>query len=160
MTVSVYRKALDETAQNGFLSKENEEKYMAELEKTFNRSFWHGGYYLGENLDEWSRQSGNQSPVQKKFLGRVTNFFARSMIAEVTLEAGDFPQDGQALVTGKTTGALELEKCHFMLDEKYPENAPKGSQITFKVDRKVRRGDLFYQQIPRRFGYKNEDDKQ
>ena len=158
--VSVYRQALDEAAQNGFLCKGNEEKYMAELEKTFNRSFWHGGYYLGENLDEWSRQSGNQSPVQKKFLGRVTNFFARSMIAEVTLEAGDFPQDGQALITGKITGALELEKCHFMLDEKYPENAPKGSQITFKVDRKVRRGDLFYQQIPRRFGYKNEDDKQ
>lgn len=158
--VSVYRKALDETAQNGFLSKENEEKYMAELEKTFNRSFWHGGYYLGENLDEWSNQSGNQSPVQKKFLGRVTNFFARSMIAEITLEAGSFPQDGQALISGKITGALELAKCHFMLDEKFPDIAPKGSQITFKVDRKVRRGDLFYQQIPRKFGTLNhEEDK-
>ena len=63
----------------------------------------------------------------------------------------------KALITGKITGALEIEKCHFMLNEKYPEIAPKTSQITFKVDRKVRRGDLFYQQIPRRFGFKNEE---
>ena len=151
--VSVYREGLDEIAEKGFLSDESASRLMARLEKTFNRSFWHGGYYLGENLDEWSKLSGNQSPVQKKFLGRVTNFFARSMIAEITLEAGEFPQDGQALITGKITGAMELEKCHFMLDEKYPEIAPKGSQITFKVDRKVRRGDLFYQEIPRKFGY-------
>jgi putative protease len=149
----VYRQALDEVAANGFLSDASAELLMAKLEKTFNRSFWHGGYYLGENLDEWSKLSGNQSPVQKKFLGRVTNFFARSMIAEVTLEAGDFPQDSQALITGKITGALEIEKCRFMLDETYPESAPKGSLITFKVDRKVRRGDLFYLQTPRKFGY-------
>lgn len=154
--VSVYRQALDEVAANGFLSDENAAVLMAKLEKTFNRSFWHGGYYLGENLDEWSNFSGNQSPVQKCYLGKVTNFFARSMIAEVTLEAGEFPQDSQALITGKITGALELDKCHFMLDEKYPDLAPKGSQITFKVDRKVRRGDLFYRQIPRRFGFKNQ----
>lgn len=151
--VSVYREALDETARNGFLSDESSARLMAKLEKTFNRSFWHGGYYLGENLEEWSKLSGNQSPVQKKFLGKVTNFFNRSMIAEVTLEAGEFSQDAQALITGKITGALELEKCHFMLDEAYPEVAPKGSQITFKVDRKVRRGDIFYLQIPRKFGY-------
>ena len=82
------------------------------------------------------------------------------MIAEITLEAGSFPQDGQALISGKITGALELAKCHFMLDEKFPDIAPKGSQITFKVDRKVRRGDLFYQQIPRKFGTLNhEEDK-
>lgn len=155
--VSVYRQALDEVAEKGFLPQEKIDVFMTKLDKTFNRSFWHGGYYLGENLDEWSDFSGNQSPVQKKFLGKVTNFFARSMIAEVTLEAGSFPQDGQALIAGKITGALEIEKCHFMLNEKYPEIAPKTSQITFKVDRKVRRGDLFYQQIPRRFGFKNEE---
>jgi putative protease len=155
--VSVYREALDEVAVNGSLSEASLNHLMAKLEKTFNRSFWHGGYYLGENLDEWSKLSGNQSPMQKKFLGRVTNFFARSMIAEVTLEAGDFPQDAPALVIGKITGALEIEKCHFMLDEAYPENAPKGSQITFKVDRKVRRGDIFYLHVPRKFGYSDKD---
>ena len=80
------------------------------------------------------------------------------MIAEVTLEAGDFEQNSQALICGKITGAMEIEKCHFMLDEKYPDIAPKGSQITFKVDRKVRRGDLFYQQIPRKFGYRTESE--
>lgn len=157
--VSVYREALDETASSGTLSAESFERLMAKLEKTFNRSFWHGGYYLGENMDEWSRNSGNQSPVQKKFLGRVTNFFARSMIAEITLEAGDFPQDANALITGKITGAMEIEKCHFMLDEAYPEIAPKGSQITFKVDRKVRRGDIFYLQTPRKFGYLSRDEE-
>ena len=157
--VSVYREALDEAASSGTLSAESFERLMAKLEKTFNRSFWHGGYYLGENMDEWSRNSGNQSPVQKKFLGRVTNFFARSMIAEITLEAGDFPQDANALITGKITGAMEIEKCHFMLDEAYPEIAPKGSQITFKVDRKVRRGDIFYLQTPRKFGYLSRDEE-
>jgi putative protease len=150
--VSVYRQALDETAENGFLSDESAANLMAKLEKTFNRSFWHGGSYLAKNLEEWSKFSGNQSPVQKKILGRVTNFFNRSMIAEVTLEAGDFTQDAQALITGKITGAMEIEKCRFMLDEAYPDKAPKGSKITFKVDRKVRRGDIFYLQTPRKFG--------
>ena len=156
--VSVYREALDETVARGALAEEKINILMAKLEKTFNRSFWHGGYYLGENMDEWSSCSGNNSPVQKKFLGRVSNYFARSMIAEVTLEAGDFPQDAQALITGKITGALELAKCHFMLDEAYPEIAPKGSKITFKVERKVRRGDIFYLQIPRKFGYLSKEE--
>ena len=34
-----------------------------------------------------------------------------SMIAEITLEAGDFPQDANALITGKITGAMEIEKA-------------------------------------------------
>ena len=54
---------------------------------------------------------------------------------------------------------MEIEKCHFMLDEAYPEIAPKGSQITFKVDRKVRRGDIFYLQTPRKFGYLSRDEE-
>ena len=53
-----------------------------ELLRVFNRQFWHGGYYLGEEWDTWSGCSNSLALEQRRHLGRVMRWYARPQVAE------------------------------------------------------------------------------
>jgi putative protease len=139
----VYREALD-ACLDGTFSVERALEWERRLEKTFNRGFWKGGYYLGEPVEAWAAASGNRSGKRKTHIGKITNYFAKIGVAEITLDAGGLKRDDEFVVVGPTTGALTAEAGNILLDGVDVPEAYKGDVISVEIPRKARRNDKVY----------------
>lgn len=150
--VSVYHQAIEMIENKEFISRKQKDEFVNELDKVFNRGFWHGGYYLGENLDEWCNIGGSNSRYHKIFVGKVSGFFGKIQVAELTLEASTLSRGDRILIMGHTTGAFEFELDDFLLHGQAVDNAPQKSLITLKIGKKVRINDMVYKLVERKFG--------
>ena len=150
--VSVYREALDKIENGQHLSPEEKSNYVAELEKVFNRKFWHGGYYLGENLSEWCNIGGSNAKYHKVCVGKVNKYFNKIQVAELYLDAGSFAEGDKILIIGPTTGALELTAENIVTHGVKSNKAEQKSVVTLQVPAKVRENDLVYRLDERIFG--------
>lgn len=127
--------------------------WMARLSQVFNRGFWQGGYYLGVEWGEWSASANSRAARRKVHIGKITNYYARSSVAEISLEAGGFRPSDTLLITGPTTGALEFEPDAIReeIDNcmESVATAPKGHVVYVAVSEKVRRNDKVYRMQPK-----------
>jgi len=150
-TVSAYKEAVKLWTENNFTI-ELAQKLVDNLEKVFNRGFWHGGYYLGEPLGEWCGISGSKAKFEKKYVGYVTNYFVKIGIAEITMIADELKTKDKIVFIGPTTGALEVDINELRVDYKKVCQAGKGDVVSVKVPERVRRQDKVYLMKLRRFG--------
>lgn len=138
-----YREAIDSIA-DGTFSAEKVEGWMKQLETVYNRGFW-SGYYLGQELGEWSPNSGSSATQKKIYIGKGRHFYPKSNIAEFLIEAYDLNIGDKVLIQGPTTGSQEIVIEHMMVDGK--EGATKASKsdvVTFKTEFRVRPSDKLY----------------
>ena len=138
-----YREAIDSIA-DGTFSVEKVEGWMKPLETVYNRGFW-SGYYLGQELGEWSPNSGSSATQKKIYIGKGRHFYPKSNIAEFLIEAYDLNIGDRVLIQGPTTGSQEIVIEHMMVDGK--EGATKASKsdvVTFKTEFRVRPSDKLY----------------
>ena len=143
ITTRAYRQAAD-AIEAGNWSPELAERLREELSTVFNRGFW-DGYYQGARLGEWSKVYGNQASRTKVYLGRVADYYARLGVAEIKMETGSFRVGDPLLITGPTTGVVEVEVAEIRLDDAHIlEEAAKGDLCSIAVPEKVRRGDKVY----------------
>ncbi|MBD3319312.1 U32 family peptidase [Candidatus Woesearchaeota archaeon] len=141
--VSVYTQAI-KSINEGTYAKENIDKWIAELKTVYNRGFWHGGYYLGKKLGEWSGQYGSQATEKKTFVGLITNYYSHKKLARVIIQSGGLSLGDTILITGPTTGVC-YQKIESLHDDTGPiTKAEKGSDITFPASEKARRGDKLF----------------
>jgi putative protease len=138
-----YREAID-AIKNGEYTPDRIDKWESELKTVFNRGFWHGGYYLGEESDMWSGVGENQASVKKIRVGFIRNYYAKVKAAEIELTDGSLETGRRILITGKTTGAIYSEVKEIRLDYKTVASAPKGSLISIPLEQKVRLGDELF----------------
>ncbi|MEG0837106.1 MAG: peptidase U32 family protein [Akkermansia sp.] len=150
---SVYREAAS-ACLDGSYSASRVEGWLTRLSSVFNRGFWQGGYYLGTEWDTWSGSSSNKATLHKVHIGKVVNWFSKSGIAGISLEAGGFTCGDRLLITGATTGAIELVPD--AMKKEMPDGemldvslAGKGDTIYLAVSAKVRRNDKVYLMRPR-----------
>ncbi|MDR2206028.1 MAG: U32 family peptidase [Flavobacteriaceae bacterium] len=138
-----YREAID-SISNGTFSQEKVNEWMKLLENVYNRGFW-SGYYLGQELGEWSPNPGSNATQKKIYIGKGRHFYPKSNIAEFLIEAYDLALGDKILIQGPTTGSQEMVMEQMMIDEK-PEakKASKSDVITFKTDFRVRPSDKLY----------------
>jgi putative protease len=114
------------------------------LARVFNRGFW-DGYYLGQKLGEWTASYGSQATRKKEYVAKCTNFFKKASVAEFTMESGQITAGQELLITGETTGALELIAADMRdYDEQPTDMVAKGEIFTIRVPQVVRRGDRLY----------------
>lgn len=150
---SVYKEAA-QACRNGTYSPNLIEIWLERLRRVFNRGFWQGGYYLGKPWGEWSGTSVNRASVHKVHIGKVTNYFRKSGIAEIFLEAAPLSTGQDILITGPTTGAIELTPVSLKVElnpgclTEVPL-AEKGRTIYILSPDKVRRNDKVYYLRPR-----------
>jgi len=117
---------------------------MKQLETVYNRGFW-SGYYLGQELGEWSANSGSSATQKKVYIGKGRHFYPKSNIAEFLIEAYDLNIGDKVLIQGPTTGSQEMIVEQMMIDEKpEAEKASKSDVITFKTNFRVRPSDKLY----------------
>ena len=116
------------------------------LETVFNRGFW-DGYYLGQRLGEWSEVYGSKATKRKILLGKVTNYFTNLGVGEFKIESGELAVGDVALITGTTTGVIEMQVAEIRVDLKAVEKVGKGTLFSMSVPEKVRRGDKLYKMV-------------
>lgn len=125
-------------------------EYAAELKErlntVFNRGFW-GGYYLGKPLGEWSRHYGSSAVKKRQYVGKVTNFFKNISVAELAVEAAPLSVGEEVIVTGNTTGIVEMTPSEIRVDLKPVDTAPQGVRCSFAVAETVHRGDKVYKLV-------------
>jgi putative protease len=141
-----YREAIDAVA-DGTFTKEKVADWMQRLETVYNRGFW-SGYYLGQQLGEWSDNPGSSATQKKVYIGKGQHFYPKTNIAEFLIEAYDLEVGDKVLIQGPTTGSQEMVVEEMVVDKKEgATKAMKSDVITFKTDFRVRPSDKLYKVV-------------
>lgn len=145
---SCYRRAADAVC-DGTYTPELAAGLKKELAEVFNRGFW-DGYYQGAKLGEWSEVYGSQASLKKVYCGKVTNWFDRIGVAEISVESCPLSRGDRAMAIGSTTGVVEFTVEDMRVNLQPAELAPKGVRCSVAVDpsicpdQRLRRGDKIY----------------
>lgn len=140
-----YHEAVKAVCENDF-TPEKLETWNQELGTVYNRGFW-DGYYQGRKLGEWSEKYGSQATRKKIYVGKITNYFAKSKIAEVKIEAQPLRAGEDVLVIGPTTGVVENKATEIWLDEKQVQEVNKGDLCTIPFGEFLRPSDKLYKWV-------------
>ena len=107
--VSAYRRALDFYAKNrgkrGWQKRFDEVKkeLLASVEQVYNRGF-SSGFYSGKPIGQWSARPQNASPLKKRFVGTVVNYFKKLSVAEIAVQDAPFAVGDELFIEGTSTG--------------------------------------------------------
>lgn len=145
-TIKCYREALDSIA-DGTYTEEKISDWMARLETVYNRGFW-GGYFLGQELGEWTDASGSKATQKKVYLGKGMHYYSKAGIAQFKIEAQQLRKGDKILITGPTTGVVEAEITTMRVDDHEADVATRGSEVTFPLDSIIRSSDKLYKVVP------------
>ena len=146
-TVECYREAADAVC-DGTYTPEFAASLKSRLAEVFNRGFW-DGYYQGALLGEWSKVYGSEATMKKVYLGKVTNWFDRINVAEITVETNDLHKGDKLMVIGNTTGVAEFTVDDMRVDFEPCETAPKGVKCSLASEHKLHRGDKVFLWMPK-----------
>ena len=145
---SCYRRAADAVC-DGTYSPELAAELKTELAEVFNRGFW-DGYYQGAYLGQWSEVYGSQATRTKIYCGKITNWFDRIGVAEISVESVPVHRGDRLMVTGATTGVVEFDASDLRVNLEAAEIAEKGVRCSVAVDPSIcpdgrlRRGDKVF----------------
>ncbi|HPT22431.1 MAG TPA: peptidase U32 family protein [Bacteroidales bacterium] len=141
-----YREAADAVAEGTF-SEEKVAEWTKRLSTVFNRGFWNG-YYLGQRLGEWSTSYGSSATKRKIYLGKITNYFRKLGVAEIKLETGDLERGETILITGPTTGVIEMTISELRDENENPaEKVLKGTLCSIPSASLLRRSDKVFKWV-------------
>ena len=145
---SCYRRAAD-AVSGGTYSPELAASLKGELAEVFNRGFW-DGYYQGAYLGQWSDVYGSQATRKKVYCGKVTNWFDRIGVVEISVESVPLHVSDRVMAIGATTGVVEFDVTDMRVNLKPASEAGKGVRCSVAVDPSIcpdgrlRRGDKIY----------------
>lgn len=141
-TARCYRAAADAVC-DGSYTPGLAAKLKAELAEVFNRGFW-DGYYQGAYLGQWSEVYGSQATRRKVYCGKVTNWFDRIGVAEITVESAALSLGDEVMAIGATTGVVEFKIEDMRVNLQSVASAGKGVRCSVAVPERLRRGDKIY----------------
>lgn len=137
-----YKEAVNAVLQ-GTYTKEKIQEWDKQLATVYNRGFW-SGYYLGQEMGEWSDTHGSQATVRKTFIGQGIKYYPKSAIAEFRLDSHSLAVGEKILITGPTTGVVELVVEELRVDNQPVTHVKKGVLFTTPVAEIVRPSDKLY----------------
>ena len=139
---SCYRRAADAVC-DGTYTPELAASLKEELSEVFNRGFW-DGYYQGAYLGQWSDVYGSQATRKKVYCGKVTNWFDRIGVAEISVESAPLKVGDEVMVIGSTTGVVEFTVDDMRVNLEPAQEAAKGVRCSVAAPSRLRRGDKLY----------------
>ncbi|MGB4206016.1 MAG: peptidase U32 family protein [Bacteroidales bacterium] len=137
-----YREAVD-AIEEGTFGPEKLKIWNERLAQVYNRGYWEG-YYLGKTLPEWTDAYGSKATRRKTYVGKVTNYFSKAGVAEITMESGALSVGDKYLILGPTTGVAESVISEIRVDELPVNKSVKGEICSIPVNETVRRSDKLY----------------
>jgi U32 family peptidase len=142
----VYREALDSIYEKSY-NQEKVEEWVKKLDAVYNRGFW-GGYYLGKQLGEWTDKSGSSATQTKVYLGKAIHYYPKARIAHFKIESQTLTTGDEIMISGPNTGIVESKVEKLMVNDMFVNEAVKGDECTFILDRPIKRSDKLYKLIP------------
>ena len=140
-----YKEAIHAYCNNTF-SEEKIKDWDERLKRVFNRGFWNG-YYLGQQLGEWSDKYGNEATERKMYIGKAIKYFSKLGVAEFLIETQKLKVGDKILITGPTTGAVFMDVEEIRVDLKPVEETIKGERFSIKIEEKIRPSDKIFKLI-------------
>jgi len=141
VVVESYRKAID-LFEDGGLTEDIKNELIDRMQRVYNRGF-ETGFYLGKPIYEWAGVYGSKATTKKIRIGKIENYYNKSMVAVVRVEENDINRGDEYYIIGPTTGVIEGRLDSMLIEGEDANIAKKGSIITFK-SKKCRPGDEFY----------------
>jgi putative protease len=131
----------------GTYTKEKVNKWKEELATVFNRGFW-DGYYLGKTMGEWCNENGSKSSKRKIYLAKGLKYFEQAKVGEFKCESHSLSVGDEIIITGPTTGYLQMTIEELRVDAQKRDKVNKGEVFTISVSEKVRPSDKLYKLVP------------
>jgi len=122
-------------------------EWKERLATVYNRGFW-DGYYLGRKMGEWSDEYGSKATKKKLFLGKNTNYFDKVGVGEFQCESHSLAIGDEVIITGPTTGYLQIQVQELRVDNIPTDKVSKGDIFSFAVPERVRPSDKLYKLVP------------
>ena len=146
-TTECYRKAADAICE-GTYTPELAASLKESLSEVFNRGFW-DGYYQGAYLGQWSEIYGSHATRRKVYCGKVSNWFDRIDVAEISVEATPLSVGDEIMIIGSTSGVTQLTVSDMRVNLKPCARAEKGERCSVVIPaapgtEHVRRGDKVF----------------
>jgi putative protease len=141
--VSVYRKAIDLYFEKS-LTIEVKKELLDQLGEVYNRGFSTGFYFGAPGKDDYAGIYGSKATTRKEFVGRVTNYYKIPQVAEITMETGNLESGNKILISGETTGVVELKIDKIIFEDKAVTQVGKGNIFTVFCEEPVRPRDSVY----------------
>ena len=140
--VKCYKEAI-KAVLDGQFTEEKKDQWDERLASVFNRGFW-DGYYQGQTMGEWNKNYGSNATERKIYVGRGVKYFSKLGVAEFTCEAHEFSVGDKLLITGPTTGVMDVTVSEIRLELDPVQTAPKGTHVSIPVPDKVRPSDKLF----------------
>ncbi len=140
--VRCYREAID-AVLHGEFTDEKKAEWDERLSRVFNRGFW-DGYYQGQRLGEWATKHGSEATEKKMYCAKGIRYYSKLQVAEFKIEATPLHVGDRILITGPTTGALNMTVQEIRYDLKPVDVAQQGWRVSIPVDRKIRPSDKLF----------------
>jgi U32 family peptidase len=141
----VYKDAVH-SIHEGTFTKENKQHWNEQLKSVFHRGFW-DGYYLGRKMGEWAEFGGSQSTKTREYVGKITNYFSKLNVMEISLESGQLSIGDEILIIGNTTGVVEMNIPEIRVNLQPVQTAMKGDVTSVPLNELVRRNDKVYKLV-------------
>jgi putative protease len=82
--------------------------------------------------------------MKKAYVAKNLNYFAKAGVAEFLCEAGSLSAGDRILISGPSTGVIEMDTPVIRVDEAETQTTNAGQRFSIVVPRKVRRADKLY----------------
>lgn len=141
--VSTYRKAIDLYYENK-LTGELQKEFVEKLKKVYNRGFSPGFYFGEPGSESYAKTYGSIATTRKVYIGKVLNYYKKSGVAFIRLEADELKAGDSIYIIGSTTGVVEIQIEKMMQEENELSMVSKGNDITILCQERVRQYDKVY----------------
>jgi len=74
-------------------------------------------------------------------------YYSKQGVGEFKIDSHSLKMGDQILITGPTTGVIEMEVEEIRVDYNVVDEAKKGDEVSFKVE-KIRPSDKLYKVVP------------
>ena len=142
-TVSTYRDSIDKYF-SGLLTLQEKQKYVEDLKKVYNRGFSPGFYFDTPGGESYAGTYGSIATTRKVYVGKILNYYKKSKVAYLKIEADKISPGDSIYIIGSTTGTIELKVSEIFYNDNAVTEANKGENVTIFCDERVREFDKVY----------------
>jgi putative protease len=98
-------------------------------------------------MGEWCDETGSKSSKRKIYLAKGVKYFDRAKVAEFLCESYSLAVNDEIIITGPTTGYLQMKVEELWVNDKPVDKAEKGETFTLVISEKIRPSDKLYKLV-------------
>ena len=95
-------------------------------------------------MGEWCNENGSKSSKRKIYLAKGVKYFDKANVGEFKCEAQSLSVGDEIMITGPTTGYLEMKIEELRVDGQLTEKVIKGDTFTIATPERIRPSDKLY----------------